>query len=384
VSGFRQRGLDAEAEHAAASVLLGGIDDAIAKASQVGDLNGDGYTDLFFGSIDWKHPITGEDGYGYSVMGPIPPGVVYIPEVGRRFDSHEESARLALSFTGPGDLDGDGLDDLVLGAPGKGNIPAAAVYILNGPAEHQVHEARTTLRGDDDVLGSTAAALGDVTGDGVSDFGVGGSQLSGGTRFGAVGYVVSSVPSGEVYVGDVGYRVGGFTDVVDTIVYLHAGGDVNGDGHLDVLVSVAQRSALALIHGPIPETGERHVYTDHDALLYESLNYDYLESVSAADRDADGYGELVIGEGSWTRAGSACDFGKQDGCNVGAVFTVAGPLGGHVDLMVEADRIEGPAQDGRLGQFVHAPDDLDGDGLADLVISKGSSTGSLYLLYGMR
>jgi hypothetical protein len=106
--------------------------------------------------------------------------------------------------------------------------------------------------------------------------------------------------------------------------------------------------------------------------------------VSAADTDGDGYGELVIGESMWTRPGNACDFGKVDGCNVGAVFTVAGPLGGSVDLMMQADRIEGGQYSQRLGNFVHAGDDFDGDGPADLVIADFMSGGGVHLLFGMR
>jgi hypothetical protein len=371
----------------ATSTLVGGVEDGLQRAESVGDLNGDGFIDVFMGSTR-NQPTYGTSGYGYILSGPVPPGVVMIEEAGRRVEGAGLNVSLTQSFSGPGDLDGDGLDDLVIGAPAFApDAPSAAVYVMRGPADQHVLEAETVLRGDGakgDMLGYTAAALGDVTGDGVPDFGVGASQHTSRAEFGAVGYVVSSVPTGEVYVGDVGYRVGSFNDVTDTIVWLHSAGDVNGDGHLDVLVSVAQRSALALIHGPIPETGERHVYTDHDALLYESLNYDYLESVSAADTDGDGYGELVIGESMWTRPGNACDFGKVDGCNVGAVFTVAGPLGGSVDLMMQADRIEGGQYSQRLGNFVHAGDDFDGDGLADLVIADFMSGGGVHLLFGMR
>ena len=77
---------------------------------------------------------------------------------------------------GPGDVDGDGSDDVLVGAVGEGR-PGGWVYIVHGPFSGTVmmdDPIVTRLDGDaTGRIGHAIAALGDVDQDGTGDFAVG-------------------------------------------------------------------------------------------------------------------------------------------------------------------------------------------------------------------
>jgi hypothetical protein len=141
-----------------------------SRLAALGDIDGDHHPDLLASNPDWDSE-TGRvevylgDGFG---LGATPAMVLGSVDPGERYGA---------AIAGPGDLDGDGLADAVVGAPGwlDGTDPLGRVHVLGGSTQAaQPLQFLTILQGDltSDRLhyGSALSALGDVNADGLADF----------------------------------------------------------------------------------------------------------------------------------------------------------------------------------------------------------------------
>jgi hypothetical protein len=161
----------------APGLLAGALEgeDLGASLALLGDLDGDGVGDFALGA-----PSASEDaGRVYLLSGALlaerrfvalPEGALLAGEAGARFGA---------TVTGPGDLDGDGIGDLVVGAPGHpGNdTPEGRLYVYSGGPGLLSGEATTPLvvvdgPTDGARLGEVVAAAGDADGDGRADIAV--------------------------------------------------------------------------------------------------------------------------------------------------------------------------------------------------------------------
>ncbi len=154
------------------------LGEAVARA---GDVNGDGLPDFLLGAPQIGSETLPDAGEAYLVFGtsrvlnpaslPEPRGLV--------FRSTEEGAFLGDALASPGDINGDGLADIVLGAP-FGALGDGVAYVLYGQttlADEPVLEIGTpgpregfVLQGDVLAgLGWSVAGAGDVNGDGIED-----------------------------------------------------------------------------------------------------------------------------------------------------------------------------------------------------------------------
>ncbi len=298
------------------------------------------------------------------------------------------------------DLDGDGLDELVVTAPrGDGSTRGAAYVFLGarlalGGAMTEADAAFSWFGGaSNDFLGGSqgAAGAGDLDGDGVGDLILAApfSDL-GGTDAGST-YVL--------YGGDTGWGVGlNITTAAPALFRGNPGdwfgarlasGDLDGDGLTDIVVSgpyndleADKSGVVAVFSGDTTRFAGVGTLADADALLTGSgVDTELGWSIDVMDDvDGDGYRDLGVGE----------FFSDVGGTDSGSAGVISGnSLYGRAVWTSSAFLVvHGSDAYSRLGYDVAGVGDTDGDGLEDVVISAylsdaGSADGGAsYLFFG--
>ncbi len=232
-----------------------------ASLSALGDHDRDGIPDYAVGA-----PSIQRRGHAYIYSGRD--GSVLLTVSGSQaYD------RFGESISGAGDMNRDGIPDLLVGAPshqsGKSGVGRAAV--VSGRDGSLIHEFIGTE--NNEHLGTSVAGIGDVNGDGVDDGVVG---VPGATRKGA-----SFVFSG--FDGSLLFTLANDMNSVGSAVA--CAGDANGDGTNDILITSLPGNTVFLFSGA---TGSLLFIFRRSGLFGIAL-------AGAGDVNGDGWADAVIG-----------------------------------------------------------------------------------------
>jgi hypothetical protein len=277
------------------------------SVAAAGDVNGDGFGDFIVGA-------NGNDAGGASAGrayvyfgGPSFDGVADVI-----FTGATSSDNLGGTVCGAGDVNGDGYDDVLVSATGNDAAfsNAGAVYVyFGGPAMDNVADWTLSGAAASDGFGSDAAGAGDVNGDGYDDVVVGATgNDTGGTSAGAA-YVFYGGPAPDA-VADLTLYGGASADVLGTSV--DGAGDVNGDGYADVVVGSIGSDAGGSNAGRVyVHFGGPSLDTLADLVLTGESGGDNfgMEVAGVGDFDGDGFDDILVGahlnDASGTSSGSA-------------------------------------------------------------------------------
>ena len=393
------------------------------SVGSAGDVNGDGFDDMIIGA--WGADPHGQSsGSTYVVFGKAGGfvGVFNLSTLnganGFRLDGELGADRSGFSVSSAGDVNGDGFDDILIGASladTHGSSSGAAYVVFGKAGGFASTSDLASLNGSngfslsgaaaDDFAGYSVAAAGDVNGDGFADVIVGAWGVDHNGNSGS-SYVVFGKAAGfaaninlSALNGSNGFRLDGQTANERSGISVASAGDVNGDGIDDLIVGA---SAWGQVGGFF--AGASYVVFGKTSGFTSVVNLSSLNGnngfrmigapgdfsgksvASAGDINGDGFDDLIVGANG------------ADPSNLnyaGASYVVFGKAGGFAASLNLATlngtngfRLDGVAADDRSGISVASAGDINGDGYSDLIIGaaaadpNGNASGSSYVVFG--
>jgi len=277
-----------------------------------------------------------------------------------------------------GDVNGDGYDDILIGATDD-IVDVNKAYLIFGRPGLDLSTVKTmvpdvTFTGNTNELsGSEVTSADDINGDGFADIVI---SAQGDGPAGAVYLIYGSNTLTDIDLSNADFTINGYIFIPDGGIKksISGAGDVNGDGYDDILI----------LGGPDPLDSSETQTTNliYGGELSGSINLDdpsvmtftSPDSASAAagvgDVDGDGYDDILISDAFDTVVGYL-------------IFGAANLVGGATNEIGISYSREAPTIS--AGKIVAAAGDVNGDGYDDFLIgaeNANSVAGKTYLIYG--
>lgn len=398
----------------------GSFDSALMGASvaSAGDVNGDGFDDVIVGALGYDAPgglfdegavfvfLGGPDG----VIGNSP-ATAHAAIIG-----NTPGSEFGTSVSGAGDINNDGYDDIIVGAPQHASsglfVSGVAYVFLGGPAGITANSPADA----DHVLeslqiqawfGYDVAGAGDVNGDGFDDI------IVGAPRYGQpFSPPIPNQGSGEqgaafVFLGSAAGIVGTSPATAHAVIFpvspgspsqtraffgtaVDSAGDINADGYADVIIGApgwnqdrplttgtvdppAEGAAFVFLGGPAGINGRNPTGA---ATRIEGNKL--LANMGAAvagigDVNADGFDDVLVGAPGYP-AGDPL-LARREGA---AFLYYGGPAGIAASGATQANwSVQGSITGEQMGRAVGGTGDVNGDGLADVIIAARTFSGAI-------
>ena len=330
---------------------LGGFGTSVASAK---DVNGDGYEDIIIGEPQ-NSDVFSYGGKAYVYFGG--PGAGHTANL--TLSGTAVYSYFGCSVAGAGDVNGDGYDDVIVGAEYYGatiyGYQGAAYIFFGGEQMDNVPDVcifGTQTYGE---LGASVAGAGDVNVDGYDDVLVGEpGNGSGSLTYRGAAYLYMGGQDMD-NVSDLVVQGAGMTNYLG--MGLSGAGDLNGDGSADFMIGAygsnaggsTSGEADIFFGGPALDSTPDLVVPGYGS---EGLGFSLA---GAGDVNGDGYDDAIIG---------AC-FNSTNGQYAGAAYVLFG--GKNMDA--DADVVmTGDSPNGEFGTSVTGGFDLNGDGYADVAV----------------